>query len=311
METKNLDVYSRITTQIIEAIEAGAVSYQMPWHITDAEAFSPINAVSKKPYRGVNVLALWLHAAVRKYSRGLWATYKQWHELGAQVRKGEKSALIVFWKSSERENEGEETAQEREQGRGRPFIAKGYAVFNVAQVDGFVPPKVPELPQSERDEEAERFFSALGADIRHGGFKAYYDHEEDFIQMPRFEAFRESYGYYSTLAHEATHWTGAKSRLNRDIRNRFGSGAYAAEELIAELGSAFVCSNLKMSNKPRTNHAPYIASWLELLRKDKRAIFTAASKAQQAVDWMQDRQDDSASEEAVSEEPATAAVQGA
>jgi antirestriction protein ArdC len=153
---------------------------------------------------------------------------------------------------------------------------------------------VPDLPESERIQAAEHFFAALGADIRHGGDAAFYRPDGDFIQLPRFEAFREGAGYYSTLAHESTHWSGAESRLNRDIKNRFGSSAYAAEELIAELGAAFLCSALKLSNEPRTDHAAYIANWLELLRRDKRAIFAAASKAQQAVDWMQSRQNESA-----------------
>jgi antirestriction protein ArdC len=179
------------------------------------------------------------------------------------------------------------------------FLAKGYPVFNVAQVEGYTLPEVPELPESERIQATERFFSALGADLRHGGNEAFYEPELDFIQLPRFEAFREGAGYYSTLAHESTHWTGAKSRLNRDIKNRFGSSAYAAEELIAELGAAFLCSALKMSNEPRADHAAYISNWLELLRRDKRAIFAAASKAQQAMDWMQSRQNENAESSAV------------
>jgi antirestriction protein ArdC len=188
----------------------------------------------------------------------------------------------------------EQLTEDNEPERGRVFLAKGYPVFNAAQVDGYTPPEVPELSESERIQGAERFFAALGADIRHGGNEAFYEPERDFIQLPRFEAFREGAGYYSTLAHESTHWTGAESRLNRDIKNRFGSSAYAAEELIAELGAAFLCSALKLSNEPRADHAAYIANWLELLRRDKRAIFAAASKAQQAVDWMQSRQNGSA-----------------
>jgi antirestriction protein ArdC len=291
---KQADIYERVTLQIVEAIEAGAAAYKMPWHITGKDAFSPVNAVSKRPYRGVNVLSLWVAAERRGYASGLWATYKQWGELGAQVRRGEKSTLIVFWKVSEREDVSENVREDDEPERGRVFLAKGYPVFNVAQVEGYTPPVVPELSESERIQAAERFFAALGADIRHGGNEAFYEPERDFIQLPRFEAFREGAGYYSTLAHESTHWTGAESRLNRDIKNRFGSSAYAAEELIAELGAAFLCSALKMSNKPRADHAAYIANWLELLRRDKRAIFAAASKAQQAVDWMQSRQNESA-----------------
>jgi antirestriction protein ArdC len=287
-------VYDRVTNQIIEAIEAGAGAgrYRMPWHITDAGAFSPLNAASKRVYRGVNVLSLWIAAARRGYSSGLWATYKQWQELGAQVRRGEQSSLVVFWKPVEREDEKPESAND-EPRRGRRLIAKGYPIFNIAQVDGYTPPPVPSLSKSERSASAERFFAALQADIRHGGIEAFYDPEKDYIQMPRFEAFRDGLAYYATLGHEATHWTGAVDRLNRNIENRFGSLAYAAEELIAELGAAFLCSSLGIANRPRADHANYIAAWLELLRKDKRAIFAAASKAQEAIDWMQSRQDES------------------
>jgi antirestriction protein ArdC len=287
-------VYDRVTNQIIEAIEAGAGAgrYRMPWHITDAGAFQPLNAASKRAYRGVNVLSLWIAAARRGYSSGLWATYKQWQELGAQVRRGEQSTLVVFWKPVQAEGEKPESGKD-EPRSGRRLIAKGYPIFNVAQVDGYTPPPVPSLSKSERSESGERFFAALQADIRHGGIEAFYDPQKDFIQMPRFEAFRDGLAYYATLAHEATHWTGALDRLNRNIENRFGSLAYAAEELIAELGAAFLCSALGIANRPRPDHANYIASWLELLRKDKRAIFTAASKAQEAIDWMQSRQDES------------------
>ena len=147
---KQADIYERVTRQIIEAIEAGCRAYRMPWHITDAEAFSPVNAVSKRPYRGVNVLSLWIAAERRGYASGLWATYKQWEELGAQVRRGEKSTLIVFWKVSEREDESEQASEGDEPERGRVFLAKGYPVFNVAQVEGYTPPEVPELSESER-----------------------------------------------------------------------------------------------------------------------------------------------------------------
>ena len=146
----------------------------------------------------------------------------------------------------------------------------------------------------ERIAQAEAFVANTKAEVRYGGNRAYYTATGDYIQLPPFEAFRDGAGYYSTLGHEATHWSGAKSRLNRDIANRFGSSAYAAEELIAELGAAFLCSALKLSNEPRVDHASYVAHWLELLRRDKRAIFAAASKAQQAVDWMQSRQNESA-----------------
>jgi antirestriction protein ArdC len=286
METQTNDIYARVTDQIIAAMEAGAEGGRMPWHVTDSERFSPVNAASRKPYRGINVLALWAAAEARGYLTGLWGTYKQWRELGAQVRKGEKSSLVVFWNVTEADES--EDAEGDEKGE-RRFFARGYPVFNAAQVDGYSPEPMPVLPEAERIGEAEAFFGALQADVRHGGNRACYRRETDHIQMPPFEVFRDAVAYYAVLAHEATHWTGAEQRLGRDLSGRFGSDAYAAEELVAELGAAFVCARLRLTVEPRADHAGYLGSWLRVLKNDKRAIFTAASKAQEAVDWMHDR----------------------
>lgn len=286
MEARINDVYTRVTEQIIEAIETGADAWRMPWHLTDSDQFFPTNSLSRKPYRGVNVLALWGAAEKHGYPTGLWGTYRQWDELGAQVRKDEKGACVVFWKISERAE-----VDEGETAKGSRFLARGYWVFNAHQVDGFTLPQAPEpRPVAERIETADTFFDALRADIRHGGNRAFYRPDTDHIQMPMFEAFPDRLGYYATLAHESTHWTGAKNRLDRDLKGRFGTDAYAAEELIAELGAAFVCAGLGLTNEPRPDHAAYISSWLKLLRSDKRAIFTAASKAQAAADWMHERE---------------------
>lgn len=268
----------------MEAIEKGAGRYQMPWHTSGEFSFSPINnAQSKKHYRGINILVLWAAAEKHGYTSGLWATYKQWQELGAQVRRGDKATSVVFWKFSDvrTKDEGEDAEEGSE--RRIPF-AREYWVFNADQVLGFRASPQPTLSESERIEGAEGFFRPLGADIRHGGNRAFYDSASDHIQLPPFESFRNAAGYYSTLADEATHWTGAGPRLNRDLSGRFGSGAYAAEELVAELGAAFLCADLGLSNERRKDHAAYIESWLQALRNDKRAIFTASSKAQAAVE---------------------------
>ena len=219
---------------------------------------------------------MWATAASNNYRSGIWATYAQWQELGAQVRKGEKSAFIVFWKFP---NHVEETEEGEEEENKRGPIARGYNVFNADQVDGYSLPDIPALPQTERIESADRFFAALNADIRHGGARAYYSKTEDFIQLPPFDVFKESAAYYATLAHESIHWVGAPHRLNRDLKGRFGDEAYAAEELVAELGAAFLCADLNVENQPRPDHAAYVQNWLKVLRNDKRAIFTAASKA--------------------------------
>ena len=277
------NIYQRITDQIIAAIEAGAGDWKMPWHSDVTGITQPINAASGKTYRGVNVIALWATAQACGYTGARWATYKQWQELGAQVRKGEKSAPVVFWKVFDKDEE--QTDEPGEDNRQR-FMARGYSVFHAAQVDGYEAPPAVILPPTVRIGRAEDFFASLGADIRHGGNRAYFQPSTDHIQMPPFEAFRDAVGYYATLSHEATHWTGVKSRLDRDMSGRFGSEGYAAEELVAELGAAFLCDSLNLANEPRPDHAAYIASWLKILRGDNRAIFTSAAKAQQAADHL-------------------------
>ncbi len=285
MKTEKIDIYGEITNQIIEAIEAGANNYQMPWHVNGADSVLPVNASTHRPYRGVNVMMLWAVAAKKEYPTSLWATYQQWRELGAQVRKGEKATPVVFWKFFDEEEPRENReGNEREPHRG--VMARAYHVFNAAQVDGYELPATPRLPETERIERAEEFFGGLDADIREGGSRAFYSPAEDYIQMPPFAAFKKADFRYSVLAHEVTHWSGATTRLNRDLAPRFQKEAYAAEELIAELGSAFVCAELELAIEPRRDHAPYIQSWLNVLRNDRRAIFTAATKAQQAVDWL-------------------------
>ena len=277
------DIYQRITDQIAAAIEAGAGKYEMPWH---RAAGVPMNASSRKPYRGINTIMLWAAAQAKGYPSDIWATFKQWKEMGASVRKRETATSIVFWKISDPKDPESEDGADDATGRRSRVLARGYAVFNAAQVDGYDAPARPVLPPAERVDGAERFFAGLGADIRHGGARAYYAPSLDRIQMPPFEAFRSGVAYYGTLAHEATHWTSHASRCARDLKGRFGDEAYAAEELVAELGAAFLAADLEIEPEPRPDHAAYIASWLKALKNDKRAIFTAAGKAQAAVDWM-------------------------
>lgn len=284
METTKSDIFDRITRHIVAAIKAGAGAFRLPWHVTGGPRHRPQNAVSQTAYRGVNVLVLWATAEACGYPSGLWATYAQWRRLGAQVRKGEKSTPVVFWKFSEKGPKGESEDEELTSAGG--VFGAGYSVFNAAQVEGFHPVAPPHLTDSERVAKAEAFFAGVDADVEVGGEVACYDAARDVVRMPRFESFREPAGYYSVLGHELTHWTGAEHRLNRDLRNRFGSEAYAMEELVAELGAAFLCSTLGLSNDPRPDHAAYLTAWLEVLKRDKRAIFTAASQAQKAIDWM-------------------------
>jgi antirestriction protein ArdC len=280
------DVYRKVTDAIITAIEQGAGTWRMPWHTSGRFAFSPINVTSKKPYRGINTVCLWASAQAKGYESGEWGSYKQWQDRGAQVRRGEKATTVVFWKFANNADDADSGDDSLPTSGSRLLFTKGYSVFNAAQVDGYTPKVDADMPMLERIEHAEAFFSSVGATVRHGGNQAYYSPVSDHIQMPPFQAFRDSISYYSTLAHESTHWTTHQGRCDRQLGKRFGDTAYAVEELIAELGAVFTCAHLALSTEPREDHAQYIQSWLRVLKADKRAIFTAASKAQQACDWL-------------------------
>jgi antirestriction protein ArdC len=289
------DIYQRVTDRIVAAIEAGLAEGKagMPWHRKSHGGTAtglPMNAASKISYRGVNAPVLWATANAAGYGTGLWATYKQWGEMGGQVRKGEQGTPVVYWKITKPSERGD-TAGEDEAGGGKrgSIFVRYYNVFNLAQVDGATLPAdtAPELPECERIAHAEAFIAALpGLDLRHGGGMAFYMPSQDQVQMPPFADFKNAEGYYSVLYHELTHWVGAKHRLDRDLTGRFGSASYAAEELVAELGAAFLCASQALSSEPRPDHAKYVQSWLQALKNDKRAIFTAAAKAQQAADWL-------------------------
>lgn len=291
------DVYQRVTDQIVEAIEKGIAKgneWRRPWHTTGGCAFSPRNVVSRKAYRGVNTLCLWAAAQAKGYVSGEWATYKQWEEKGAQVRKGEKATMVVFWKfasssAKEEQDGGGDTEATETAGRSRLVMTRGYYVFNAAQVDGYTATTEPERTGPERIASAEAFLTAIGADVRHGGNSAHYSPSTDHVQMPPLAAFTDAPYYYSTLSHELTHWTAPASRCDRQLGKRFGDAAYAAEELIAELGAAFLCGQLELESEPRPDHAQYVAHWLEVLKRDKHAIFTASSRAQAAVDFLTKR----------------------
>ena len=276
-------IFERITNQICEAIADGADDFTMPWHRSGCDLAAPFNVSSGRSYRGLNILTLWMSAQASGYASGQWATYRQWAAMDAQVRKGEKGTPIFFWERRQpaaADDGGADTDN-------RPaFVAKSFTVFNAAQVTGFRAEAPNPLLESERLERAEAFVAATGARIAEGGDCACYVPLRDTIEMPNFSQFRSSESYYAVLAHELTHWTGAKHRLDRQLSTRFGSEAYAMEELIAELGAAFTCVRLGIATEARRDHAPYVASWLKALRRDHRAIFTAASKAQEASDYL-------------------------
>lgn len=283
------DVYSRVTARIVADLEQGTRPWLKPWSVTHTAGriTRPLRA-NGQPYRGMNVLLLWGEAVANGYTAPIWMTYKQAQELGGQVRKGERGSLVVY-ANSVTKTETDEKGDEHE--RSIPFM-KGYTVFNVEQVDGlpahyYAQPAQP-LPPVQRIEAADRFAAATGATIRHGGNRAFYAPVLDFVQMPPFEAFKDAESYYATLTHELTHWTGHASRCARDFEkgHRFGSEGYAFEELVAELGAAFLCADLGITPETRADHAAYLASWLKVLKQDKRAIFSAAAHAQRAADYL-------------------------
>lgn len=282
------DVYSRITSEIVAAIEQGAGDWRMPWHHDGSSTACPLNIKSSKPYRGVNIVALWVAAFPGGHASGVWGTYDQWSDLGAQVRKGERSTTVVFW------GERKRRADEDDDGATRLF-ARAYRVFNAGQVARYVGAEpVAPLPSSERLASAEAFHQALGIATVHGAEMAHYRISDDTIHMPEFERFHEPVGYYGTLLHEAAHATGAKHRLDRDFSKRFSRETLAMEEMTAELAAAMVLASLGVAHHPRPDHAAYVASWLRALKDDPRAVFTAASKAQAAADWMYTQQGASA-----------------
>ena len=281
--TEKQDVYQRVTSQIVNAIEQGVSNWRMPWHTSGKFAFSPINVTSKKPYRGINTVCLWAAAQAKGYERGEWGTYQQWQERGAQVRKGEKATLVVFRKFA---NDSADTQDDEQASRSRLLFTRGYSVFNAAQVDGYTAKPDADTPIEQRIEHAEQCFRSINARVTHQGNRAFYSPADDTITLPPFAAFFTPTDYYSTRAHETGHWTANADRCNRELGKRFGDNAYSVEELIAELTAAFTLAHLGLSSEPRPDHAQYIQSWLRVLKADKRAIFTAASKAQQASDFM-------------------------
>lgn len=282
------DVYTRVTDAIIAAIENGAGSYRMPWVVRQDKGFSPISIATVKPYRGINTVVLWAQAQTKGYASALWGTYQQWQSLGGQVRKGEHGSPVVYWGTYE----AKEIADEPEERNARHLFCKGYTVFNLDQVEGVKLPKrlEPTLSRNERIERAESFFAGVGVEVRDGGNRAFYRPDVPAaVWMPGFDQFPDASQYYSVLAHETTHWTSHPSLCDRQLGKRFGDEAYAMEELIAELGSAYTMASLELELTPRADHAAYIESWLRVLRNDKRAIFTAASQAQKAADWLSQR----------------------
>lgn len=281
------DLYQAVTDQIVAALEQGVAPWVKPWS-EEADTI-PMNVVSDRAYRGVNVLLLNLKSLFAGYSRNRWLTYRQAAELGGQVRAGETGVRILYYQLRKVKARAEVyplKTDEDEIHHTLVPLMRSYTVFNVAQVDGL--PQPPEPPRVWReDAEALALVDASGALIRHGGFAAYYLPAEDRIQLPPMSYFAAAAGYYATLLHELVHWTGHPSRCNRRLVDRFHADAYAMEELVAEIGSAFLCAHCRIDGQ--LQHAAYIDHWLKILRTNKRAIFVASTRAQQAADYLIER----------------------
>lgn len=282
------DVYTRVTEHIVRELERGTRPWLKPWSVehTAGRITRPLRATGEA-YKGINVLLLWSEAVANGYAAPIWMTFRQALSLGGHVRKGEHGSTVVYAdRISKQETDEKGESVERE----IPFL-RAYTVFNVEQIAElpqhyYALPTNP-LPLSDRIEHVEHFVASTRATINHGGNRAFYTPAADRVQLPPFEAFRDAQSYYATKLHELTHWTRHPSRLARDFGQRqFGDEGYAKEELVAELGAAFISADLGITPEPREDHAAYIASWLKVLKHDKRFIFTAASHAQRAADYL-------------------------
>ena len=287
-DTDRKDVYTRVTERIISDLEQGIRPWMKPWNAEHAAGriTKPLRH-NGTPYRGMNILLLWGEAMAKGYAAPIWMTYKQAQELGANVRKGEHGSLVVYANTiskTETNDQGEDVEREI------PFM-KGYTVFNVEQVDGlpahyYAQPENP-LPLSERIAHADAFITGTGALIQHGGNSAFYAPSRDSIQLPPFEAFKDKESYYGTALHELTHWTKAKHRLDRDFSaKRFGDHGYAARNSLPNWERRSCVPTSASRPEVREDHADYLGHWLNVLKEDKRAIFSAAAHAQRAADYL-------------------------
>jgi len=277
-------------------LESGTRPWARPW-TSEAPISAPLARplrVNGQAYTGANVLNLWAAASVRGFNSRYWMTFKAAKEMGAHVRKGARAELAFYVGQHAVQNEDAEEGEESE--RVISFM-RAYCVFNGDEIDGLparylgIDPVAP-APTAERMPHVDRFVSSTSASISHGGDRAYYMPSIDAVRMPHFGQFSLPEGYYSVQLHELTHWSGHASRCARDLSGRFGNDAYAAEELVAELGAAFLCADLAISAEPRGDHASYIASWIKVLRNDNRAVFRAAALAEKATGFLHGCQPD-------------------
>lgn len=294
------NIYETITAKILAAIEASPGDPVLPWQRGGFNPTLPINATTQQPYRGINILSLWVSSLDRCYESGEWATLKQWNAIGAHVRKGERASPIVFYKEIAVRGD---TPADDDSGDGeteRRRMARGYWVFAAEQVDGYTPAAALPPNPIERIAAAEAYFAATGARVIVGGSQAFYRPSTDTIHMPDEARFLGDDGktrteaWYRVLSHETAHYTSAPNRCNRQLGKRFGDDQYAMEECIAETAACFICARLGISGEPHPDHARYIHHWISVMKSDARAIFAAAAKAQEAVAYLDGLQADAA-----------------
>lgn len=280
-------LYQEITDRIIGELEAGRVPWVQPWGSPGVAATGlPRNAATGRTYSGINILLLWGAVAQAGYGQQSWLTFRQALALGGSVRKGERGTTVVYADRLTPENERERAKLDGGTARGIPFL-KRFTVFNSAQCDGISEDVARSAPSVAADlirPEVDRLIRASGADLRIGGARAYYDVTSDLIRVPPPQAFHETIDWHRTALHELAHWSGGERRLNRDLSGTFGSRRYAQEELVAEITAAFACAAFAIV--PTVRHSDYIASWLDVLRSDDRAIVRAASAASKASDYL-------------------------
>lgn len=283
------DVHQEVTDTIIAQLEKGTIPWRQPWNGHSKMNFDlPYNAISNNFYQGINIVLLWGAIHEKQFDCAEWATFKQWSEQKESIRKGEKGSTIVYYDVLEKEDDKGEIQK-------IPYL-KAYKVFNRCQLASYNPqeakPETEIAPLARRIEIADSFVENTQAIIEYGAKEAFYRPSEDKIYMPAIEAFRDTEnctateGLYSTLLHELVHWSGADKRMNRTKGKRFGDNQYAVEELVAELGSAFLCSEFDIATVEKGDHAAYISNWLKVLKDNKYCIVTAASEASKAVNYM-------------------------
>jgi len=270
-----------IVEAIIKALDsADSKGWKAPW--TKLNMGGHRNAFSMRPYRGFNPIWLAFVADREGYTSTYWATFNQWKNAGLKVIKGTKTTPICFWQPSKYTKTLNDGTEEERSG----FLFKVYNLINASCVEGWEEPTTEKLEAIDTLAHCEATIKATGANIQHGGDRAFFAPSLDLIQLPQRDQFDSTEDYYATAFHELVHWTGPESRLNREFGKRFGDNAYAFEELVAELGAVMLCSEHGIEAVSRPSHACYIKNWIETLKADPKALWTAGSKAQQATDYI-------------------------